>query len=547
MLRQDENPIAFDMTRRMDNCSVLTSFDAGVIAPVCYAPLLRGDSASGQININLALAEMPKPLENAVIARAQAWFWPKTADPRFSGIDEARHAYHGTAMSRSQSGDVTPDGWFHTTNTASEDDDEFLTTLGIHLEDGETFNCDINDAYVDIWNYRAGELSSKITKRPYRSDDASASALLPAFWPTNRMSSIVPDYEQALVKGSLDLDLSAGSVPITGIGIDGTTPPGSSASRTRRESDGSDVTDSSFYTNSSGHTFTVNVKEGATGYPDINAEMTGQTITTTLADIDKARTTQAFAKRVAAYAGHDYSGNSAEALILSELMQGYQVDDAYLRRPFLLASKTVTFGMTERHATDAANLDDSNTTGQASMSLSVNIPKAQFGGIMLCTVEVMPERMFEAAGDPYLRATSVDDLPSQIRDLQRTEPVDTVPNWRIDERHTTPDGVFGYEPMNNKWQREFTRIGGEFRAGTAGAHPTAARTAIWLNEEVDPTYTDDHHVCPHPFPHDVFSVPANHVVQAAVRQQLTITGMTQFGDALMEDNSEYTTIVAEQS
>jgi hypothetical protein len=233
--------------------------------------------------------------------------------------------------------------------------------------------------------------------------------------------------------------------------------------------------------------------------------------------------------------------------VLSELMQGFEVDDAYLRRPFLLASKTAVFGMTERHATDAANLDDSNTTGQASIRMSVNIPKAEFGGIFLCTVEVMPERMYEAAGDPYLRATTVDDLPNQIRDLGRAEPVDTVANWRIDERHTTPDGVFGYEPMNMKWQREFTRLGGEFRAGTAGAHPTAARTAIWLTEEVDPAYTDDHHVCPQPFPHDVFSVPANNVVQAAVRQQLTITGMTQFGDALMEDNSEFTTITAEQS
>lgn len=521
MLRQDESPISFDITRRMDNVSALTSFDAGVVAPLTYAPLFRGDSAAGQISASFALAEMPKPLENAVLVRMQAWFWPKTADPRFTGVDEARHAWHGTAMSRSQSADVTPDGWFHTTNTASEDDDEFLTTLGIHLEDGETFNCDLNDAYVDIWNYRAGELSSDISKYPYRSDDAAASALLPAFWPTNRMQSIVPDYEQALVKGSLDLDLSAGSLPVR--------YSAAAANRTMSTSGGdNDLT-----------------MDGVSG--SMTAEMDGQTITTTLADIDKARTTQAFAKRVAAYAGHDYSGNSAELLVLSELMQGYEVDDAYLRRPFLLASKTAVFGMTERHATDAANLDDSNTTGQANVSFSVNIPKAEFGGIFLVTAEVMPERMFEAAGDPYLRATTVDDLPNQIRDLQRTEPVDTVPNWRIDERHSTPDGVFGYEPMNAKWQREFTRLGGEFRAGTAGAHPTAARTAIWLTEEVDPTYTDDHHVCPHPFPHDVFSVPANNVVQAAVRQQLTITGMTQFGDPLVEDNAEMTTIIAEQS
>ena len=101
MLRQDTSPIQFDTTRRMDNRSVLTSGKAGVVIPFSYAPLLRGDSASGRVAIDMQLAEMPKPLENMVIARGQAWFVPRPALPQFSGLDEYTHSYQGKDITTS--------------------------------------------------------------------------------------------------------------------------------------------------------------------------------------------------------------------------------------------------------------------------------------------------------------------------------------------------------------------------------------------------------------------------------------------------------------
>ena len=164
----------------------------------------------------------------------------------------------------------------------------------------------------------------------------------------------------------------------------------------------------------------------------------------------------------------------------------------------------------------------------------------------MTTVEVMPERLYERQSDEYLYCTGVDDLPNALRDLQRTEPVDLVLNRRVDTAHTTPAGTFGYEPMNAKWQREFTRLGGEFRQLTPGTPSTIARTAIWQPDIVDPLFTTDHYECPHPFPQDVFSVPANDVVNISVIQQITIVGHTQFGDELVEDNGEFLAIEAEK-
>jgi hypothetical protein len=288
-------------------------------------------------------------------------------------------------------------------------------------------------------------------------------------------------------------------------------------------------------------------ESGTNNVPNIYAEMAGQTIGTTLADIDSARTTQAFAKARAAYEGNDFSGYNTDDVIVAELMQGFQPHEDLFQRPWLLDSKTVIFGQTERHATDAANLDDSVSTGRAGMTLSLNIPRAEYGGVMIATIEVMPERLYERQADEYLYCTDVSHLPDAERDLQRPEPVDIVPNRRIDVAHTSPDSVWGYEPMGAKWKREFTSFGGEFRQLTPGTPNTVARNAIWQADYVDPQFTSDQYLCEHPFPQDVFSVPANDCVYISVIQQMTIVGVTQFGDELVEDNGEFAAVEAEQA
>lgn len=554
MLKQSTAPIPFGATRRMDNTSGKTSGPAGVSIPFAVAPLFRGDSCAGRVTIGMELAEMPKPLENAVIARVQAWFNPRTALPHFEGIDEYTHAYHGKTISRIGESARNAPALFDTVGTgaiAAAQASEFFKALGISLQATTAINTDYIDTYVNIYNFRLASHSSKMANADYYQENATTSLeLKPAFWPRNRMHDIVPDYEQALVKGSLDLDVTAGQIPVSGIGVGiSNTYPTSSKNIHQTGGSGTEVyADSTVVTNATADMETMIQEDpNNAGYPGIWAEMTGQTIPTTLADLDKARTTQAFAKALAAMDGADFSGYNNDDVIVAELMQGFQVPSELYQRPWLLDSKTVVFGMNERHATDAANLDDSMTTGRAQVTLSVNIPRVEYGGIFMATVEVMPERLYERQSDEYLYCTTPEDLPNAIRDLQRTEPVDSVVNRRVDVLHATPAGIFGYEPMNAKWEREFTRFGGEFRQLVPGTPATGARTAIWQADYVDPAFTSDHWLCPHPFPQGVFSAPSNDIVNISYIQNLTITGITQKGEALVEDNSEFTTVETEQS
>lgn len=542
-VRQSAAPMPYDMTRRMDNAAIRTSGPAGVVIPVAVAPLFRGDSASGRLVFDLELAEMPKPLENAVVGRVQAWFVPRPALPHFEGLDEYTHAYHGKNITRLGASSRTPPALFDTVGTgaiAAAQSSEFFKALGISLVASTAINTDYIDAYNLVQNFRLAAHSSKMTRYDYYQENATTSLeLKPAFWPRNQLHNVVDDYEVALVKGSLELDVLAGQIPVSGIGVDASVTTFNNGSDTLTETGGGTVA----YTQTE-----VDIKIGNDGtnqVPQIFAEMAGQTIPTSLADIDKARTTQAFAKARAMYAGSDFSGFNNDDVVVAELMQGFVVPEELFNRPWLLDSKTVVFGMTERHATDAANLDDSVTVGRAQVALSLNIPKADYGGVMIATVEVMPERLYERQADEYLYCTDVDDLPNALRDLQRTEPVDIVLNKRVDTAHTSPTGTFGYEPMNAKWRREFTRLGGEFRQLTPGTPSTGARTAIWQADYVDPAFTSDHWLCPHPFPQSVFSAPANDIVNISVLQQLTITGLTQFGDDLVEDNSEFADTAAE--
>jgi hypothetical protein len=550
MIRQNTAPIEFGRSIRPDYTSLITSAKAGVVAPILMIPHHRGDSASGRINVRMNLAEMPAPLENAVIARVQAWFVPRPSLPQFTGLDEYTHSFHGTDISQLGAAARTPPALFNTVGTgaiAAAQSSEFFTVLGLHLVASTAINTDYIDAYNLVQNFRLAAHSSKMTRYDYYSENATTSLeLKPAFWPRNRMHNIVPDYEQALVKGSLDLDVAVGKVPVTGIGTTGTTFPDSSA--TSYETSGTasvSYTSAQIIDGAVNGRLTVEEDPDNSGFPGIFAELADNTVTVSLMDIDKARTTNAFARRVAQMEGSNFSGFNNDDVLMAELMQGFTVPNELLNRPWLIDSQTVVFGMNERHATDAANLDDSVVTGQAQVSIAYNVPTANYGGIGMVTVEVMPERLYERQSDEYLYCTTVDDLPNAMRDSLRTEPVDIVLNRRVDAAHTTPAGTFGYEPMNAKWRRERTIMGGEFRQTTPGTPVTTARTQIWQADYVDPAFTSDHWLCPHPFPQNVFSVPANDIVNIAATADLTFVGHTVFGDDLVEDNGEFLAVTAE--
>lgn len=550
MARQSTTPVQFNKSTRKDTAVLMTSAKAGVVVPVGYVPLLPGDSASGRVGIDVQLKEMPKPLLNAVHANVQAWFVPKSAHPQFSGRDELLHAMTGDKIKALGQPDREPPGYFRKMAPGAGIDNfrnsKIAKTLGLHLDSTTEANADLVDAFNLIYNFRLAAHSSRLPRRKYFQEDFVASTILPpAFWPSSRLSRVVPDYERALIVGSLDLDVIAGRLPVSGLAVrtDASQLPPVRDNIGVRETEGSQFSQHIY--GKSTTAINMRLNSSATpeaAFPTVFAEMGGQSVGITLADIDKARTTQAFAKLRTAYAGNDSTGFDNDDTLVALLMQGINVPEQEFKRPWLLDSKRVPVGFAERFATDAANLDQSVTVGRASAQLSLNVPQQDVGGIIIFTVEVLPERVDERMSDEWLLSTKYDDLPNALRDVQRVEPVDLVLNRRVDAKHATPKGLYGYEPMNDKWNRDFTRLGGDFYMATPGGGWTENRSNIWQSEIVNPTFSGTHYLAPQPFPQDVFADPSADAFECVVRHVVTIAGLTQIGDPLAENNDDYSAV-----
>lgn len=540
MARQNTQPVSFNRSVRTDQGVLMSSGRAGVVIPALYFPLLRGDSCSGRVSIDIDLAEMPRPLLNAVMVNVQAWFAPKNIHPQFNGTDEFLHSYEGAVITALGQPDRTPPPFFMPTAAAAIASSTFLTTLGIHVSSGLNIHTDLIDAFNLIYNFRLAAHSSKLPRRKYFSEDAAEAMTFPrAFWPSGRFSRVVPDYERALVIGALDLDVSAGRLPIENL-IYGADAAGNMPAGNYIHAD-----DGSVHTAVGARRFLGTDTGGSSGgspFPKVWAEMSQQTVTTSLADIDKARTTQAFAKLRTSYAGNDPTGFGSDDVILAQLLQGLFVPSDMFKRPWLLDSARVPFGFNERFSGDADALDTSITTGGTSVSLNINVPTTEYGGTVIVTIEVLPERLDERQSDEWLYMTSPDDLPNALRDIQNPEPVDMVLNRRIDAKHTAPTALYGYEPMNDKWNRSFTRLGGVFYQPTPGAAVTEQRSGIWLAEVVDPEFTSDHWLAPSPFPHYVFSDTTAPAFEFVARHNCKIVGLTQIGDVLQENNDDWAAV-----
>lgn len=529
-MRQNVNPIDFPVSTRVDNLSGVTSGFAGQVVPLGYIPMFRGDSLSGSVRAVIKLAEMPRPLVNSTIFRFQSWFVPAMSHPRYSSVEDFLAAYQGTDIEALNTATRSAPPLYEMltgTDLSDFDNSPFAKTLGI-ISGGRPVNTALIDAFIQVYNFRLAAHSSKLARHDYASEDLPASlGRKRAFWPSGPNSAIVADYEAALINGALDLDLVAGRIPISSyhrldgtVTHDGPTAPGASPAST-----------------------TMTEIDDVWHFEDIIAEMAGQRIVTTLADIERARQTQTFAKYRSTLAGSDVSGFDNDDAIVADLMQGFKIDIGLERRPWLLDSKMGIVGLQERNATDGASLDQSVTVGQSEARLSLNVPKTQSGGYVVYTVEVMPERIWVRSGDPLLHVAGVDDLPNAQRDSMRIPPVDTVDNHRMDTLHSTPDAIYGFEPMNHRHNRNRTMFGGVFRQDTPGTPITNQRHALWQPQYIDPVYTDDHFLCPFPFPNDVFSLTTAPSFEVDVRHDTSIRGLTQIGDVLNEANDDYQSVV----
>jgi len=409
------------------------------------------------------------------------------------------------------------------TSTAFHSSDVFYQTMGIHTQATE-LNTTVVEAYNAIVNHRRKARSKSLPLR-----DAYDHSLADAFWINNGMQNIVPDYDQNLIDGQVTLAGLTFQAPIkssrtTGSKIASNNDTFTGSLGYSPEQLGSTIVDDGDYYL----------------FDEIFAELqTGGNATMSLADIEQARKTAAFAKLRAKYDGID------DEHVIDLLMSGIRVPEEALKQPILLGRQRAMIGFNQRYATDGANLDKSATNGMATIDMSFRTPAMNTGGVIMITAEIVPEQLWERKKDYFLYTTDPDTLPNYLSDVLDPEKVAVVKNDHADVNHATPDGTFGYAPLNHEWQRDAVNVGGKYYRPANDAFDED-RAKIWTAESTNPTLNEDFYLCSG-LHKKVFADQVSDSFEITCLSDMQIVGNTVFGAGLQETDatSDYDTITSQ--
>jgi len=535
------SPIAVQKSVRSAKGRVLTSGDAGKILPLKYEWLHREDGVrSGKVRVNFEMQETSELLMNGVGCTLYAHFVPMLAFDRFNGsMDELNRSYkkeNGAAGSiipffesnkyknpTASYTSTTSNASTMDTSTAFHSSDVFYQTMGIHTQATE-LNTTVVEAYNAIVNYRRKARSKSLPLR-----DAYDHSLADAFWINNGMQNIVPDYDQNLIDGQVTLAGLTFQAPIkssrtTGSKIASNNDTFTGSLGYSPEQLGSTIVDDGDYYL----------------FDEIFAELqTGGNATMSLADIEQARKTAAFAKLRAKYDGID------DEHVIDLLMSGIRVPEEALKQPILLGRQRAMIGFNQRYATDGANLDKSATNGMATIDMSFRTPAMNTGGVIMITAEIVPEQLWERKKDYFLYTTDPDTLPNYLSDVLDPEKVAVVKNDHADVNHVTPDGTFGYAPLNHQWVRDAVNVGGKYYRPANDAFDED-RAKIWTAESTNPTLNEDFYLCSG-LHKKVFSDQVSDSFEITCLSDMQIVGNTVFGAGLQETDatSDYDTITSQ--
>lgn len=541
-------PVSFQRTRRMSKGRVLTSGDAGKILPLKADPVLREEGFTGNINVSVEMMETSEKPVNAIVAKAMTYFVPYLAFDQFNGsIEELNRSYskeNGIAGSQVDffeknkyynGSSVVTDSTPTDMDTGDNGRAEFYGTMGIHHG-----AADMNNAYVQAYNaivnHRRKARSASLAQRNEFEHD-----LAEAFWPNEGNSHIMADFDQKLIDGEVALNGLTFRAPLRS--LDGTELTNYINTATK-----AGVSHNYMYTPSqvgTGVTYDSSAQrpDGVSGsgawlFNSLWAELTqGGEATMSLADIEQARKTAAFAKLRAAYDGID------DEYIIDLLMQGISVPTEMMKQPMLIGQQGGMFGFAQRYATDSGNLDDTATNGFVSLGYRVRAPRTSIGGIVMTTLEIAPERVWERKKDYFLYTTDTDDLPNALRDSLDPEKVAVVKKNHLDVNHSAPDATLGYAPLNHEYNRDQIMVGGKFYRPSNDAY-TEVRSRIWTNETTDPSLSTDFYLCTN-LHKKIFADQVSDSFEITAVSDLTVDTNVVFGDRLIEGDdatSDYDTI-----
>lgn len=502
-MRLQNTPVTYPKTVRPDNNTLVTSARAGKTYPAGFIPLLPEDTlGTTNIRFNVQMSETARVLSNAVHVRAHAYFVSYAALPRFKGSMDA--------VANSWAGVVDAPDLVEFEGFLPAQHEEFYEAVGLHHDVAQPLNTMYVESYNRIVNYRREQVSISLPKRTEK-DHSIARAL----WGQTAISKLVPNFDAALEQGSIPLQILDAKMPLkapVAYGLSGHHIPSTTVEPTQ---------------------------DGATldWGTEIYTELGANGVSLTLASLEAAKRTQAFARLRETYAGNDDE-------LIDLLMRGIRIPSAMYKDPILLGSGTGVFGIEQRYATDAANLDTFVTNGMANVSFNIRMPQQPTGGVVCITYEIVPEPVFDRMNDMFLPMTA-DEYPNALRDTLDPQKVDVVPNHYIDALHSDPLGTFAYAPMNYAWARQSVRLGGRYMR-KAGVLPSDENQQnVWGVIKVDPVLNEDAFLMPADFSHHVFLDTQADPFKVICNWNAPITGITQFGPALYEASGDYDAVAAE--
>lgn len=538
-VRTATHPLVTPRTMRRQAIRGITSMPAGRMVPIAAIPLLREDAVrSGRLRFSLESMETAEVLMNAVNVRFLAYLVPNLALERFNGsMDQLNLSYQGKPPMEGE--DVVP--FIETAAFGDHGDNDVYRYLGLHSRPDTLVNTAYLEAYNAIWNFRAKNRSPDLSLRTRLATD-----LAPAFWQHEQFAHIVPDFDQAVIDGEVPLNVVKDQLRVRGLGRRDSSQPTYAEGVAVMESppvdengvpDQSQATVINYGASVSGADILMHVS-GTVDHriPAVFAELEQNGITVSLSNIEMARKTQAFAKLRQQYNQHD-------DWIINLLMDGISIPEQAFKQPMLLADRQTVFGMSKRYATDSGNLTESVVNGATFLDMAINLPRIGTGGVIMVVAEITPDQLFERQEDPFLHATSLDHFPQYLRDTLDPEKVDIVKNSRIDTDHDTPDAVFGYEPLNAKWNIEAPRVGGRFYRPEVDEAFDEDRQRIWAVETANPTLSTDFYIATtmHTKP---FVVSNQDPFEVVSQGDVYIEGSTVFGGHLVEATDDYERVLA---
>jgi hypothetical protein len=534
------SPIAVQKSVRSAKGRVLTSGDAGKILPLKYEWLHREDGVrSGKVRVNVEMMESTEKLMNGIGVTLYAHFVPMLAFDRFNGsMDELNRSYKkengaaGSVVPFFESNKYYDHGQnsvysYNNYGTNADTDvymgmNDFYQTLGIHTQNPAGANTTLVEAYNAIVNHRRKARSKSLPLR-----NAFDHTLADAFWINNGMQNIVPDYDQNLIDGQ---------VTLAGLTFQAPIKAPNALYGTASDASGGTIVGHAPHQNDA-----VIDQGDMYLFEDIYAELTtGGNATMSLADIEQARKTAAFAKLRAKYDGLESEH------IIDLLMSGIRVPEEALKQPILLGRQRAMIGFNQRYATDGANLDKSATNGMATIDMNIRTPgNMNTGGVIMICAEIVPEQLWERKKDYFLYTTDPDTLPNYLSDFLSPEKVSRVQNDHADVNHATPDGTFGYAPLNHEWQRDAVNVGGKYYRPANDAFDED-RAKIWTAEATNPTLNEDFYLCSG-LHKKVFADQVSDSFEITCLSDMQIVGNTVFGAGLQETDatSDYDTITSQ--